>query len=134
MAFRHRRGSELLSMQTPVSEFRLTGGISRSDLWSQLLADVLGHEVVRPDSAEAGAAGAAAMAGVAAGTWLSLEEAARAIGAAGTTFWPRGSEKARLDERYGDYLAAVDWLTRSHSASGGQDASTDSPIESEALR
>jgi L-xylulokinase len=133
MAFRHRRGCELLGTQTPVTEFRVTGGISRSDLWSQLLADVLGHEVVRPDSAEAGAGGAAAMAGVAAGTWPSLEEAARAVGAAGTTFWPRSSEKGRLDERYGDYLAAVDWLARSHPASGAQDASAGSPIESEAV-
>ena len=133
MAFRHRRGCELLSTQTPVAEFRITGGISRSDLWSQLLADVLGHELVRPNSAEAGAAGAAAMAGVAAGTWPSLEEAARAVGASGTAFWPRGSEKARLDERYDDYLAAVDWLTRSQPRPGAQDASTGGAIESEAL-
>ena len=134
MAFRHRRGCELLSTHTPVTEFRVTGGISRSDLWSQLLADVLGHEVIRPDSTEAGAAGAAAMAGVAAGTWPSLEEAARAVGAAGTTFWPRGREKTRLDERYGDYLAAVDWLARPQPTPGRQDASTGSPIESEAVR
>ena len=134
MAFRHRRGCELLSMQTSVTEFRVTGGISRSDLWSQLLADVLGREVVRPASAEAGAAGAAAMAGVAAGTWLSLEEAARTVGAAGTTFSPRGRDKARLDDRYADYLATVDWLTRSHPAPAAQDASGNSPMEPEAVR
>ena len=110
MAFRHRLGCELLGLDDPVAEVRVTGGLSQSDRWSQLLADALGREVLRPRSREAAATGAAAMAGVAAGAWSSIDDASRAVGVAGATFSPRVSANNALDERYRRYLAALQRL------------------------
>jgi sugar (pentulose or hexulose) kinase len=86
---------------------RTTGGLSRSDSWAQLLADALGTEVVRPVEHAAGAAGAAAMAGVAAGAWPSVDEASRVVGAAGDIFSPSQGRERGLDERYGRYLSGL---------------------------
>jgi L-xylulokinase len=110
MAFRHRLGYELLSGEVPIAEVRVTGGLSQSDRWSQLLADTLGREVVRPLCREAGASGAAAMAGVAAGAWESVDDASRAVGVAGATFGPREEQKTCLDERYGRYVSVLQRL------------------------
>jgi xylulokinase/erythritol kinase len=94
----------------PIAEVRTTGGLSQSDRWAQLLADALGREVVRPVEHAAGAAGAAAMAGVAAGAWPSVDEASRAVGAAGDVFAPCPGRKPCLDERYGRYLSGLEKL------------------------
>lgn len=50
-----------------VEDFRATGGGSKSDAWIQLSADILGQPFVRPRVTEAGALGAAIMAGVGCG-------------------------------------------------------------------
>ena len=93
MAFRHHLGYELLSGEVPIAEVRVTGGLSQSDRWSQLLADTLGREVLRPLGREVGAAGAAAMAGVAAGAWQSVDDASCAVGVAGTNLRPSRGTK-----------------------------------------
>ena len=110
IAFRHRLGYELIGGEVPIAEVRTTGGLSQSDRWAQLLADALGREVVRPVEHAAGAAGAAAMAGVAAGAWPSVDEASRAVGAAGDVFAPCPGRKPCLDERYGRYLSGLEKL------------------------
>jgi sugar (pentulose or hexulose) kinase len=110
MAFRHRLGCQLLSEHTEIVAFRVAGGLARSDLWTQFLSDALGRAVYRPGNPEAGAAGAAAMAGVAAGTWRSIDDAARAVSGAGSMFHPRGPAKGEIDVRYARYLAAIDRL------------------------
>ena len=112
MAFRHRFGRELLAAEATITDVRLTGGLSRSDAWAQLVADSLGEPVVRPLVAEAGAAGAAAMAGTAAGVWPSLASASSAIGAATEIFQPRADLKPALDLRYDSYLSALKGLAQ----------------------
>jgi L-xylulokinase len=107
IVFRHRLGYELIGGEVPIAEVRTTGGLSRSDSWAQLLADALGTEVVRPVEHAAGAAGAAAMAGVAAGAWPSVDEASRVVGAAGDIFSPSQGRERGLDERYGRYLSGL---------------------------
>lgn len=57
-------------------EIRATGGFVRSKLWVQILADVLGRELVVPDTPEASALGAAMLGHVALGTLATLDEAA----------------------------------------------------------
>ncbi|HEY6596071.1 MAG TPA: FGGY-family carbohydrate kinase [Asanoa sp.] len=57
---------------------RLCGGGSRSPRWGQLLADVVGLDLEVTDADEAGARGAAALAGIGIGWWRDLEEAAAA--------------------------------------------------------
>ena len=55
---------------------RVDGGMSRNDWLLQFMADVLAIEVVRPKNVETTVLGAAILAGVGAGEFASLEEAA----------------------------------------------------------
>lgn len=48
---------------------RVSGGGARSPLWRQILADVLGSELVTVNTTEGAAFGAALLAGVGVGNW-----------------------------------------------------------------
>ena len=67
IAFSHLDHVEHLRQVVPVGEVRLTGGGSRSPIWSQMFADILGVPAVVPATTEAGAFGAAIDAAVAVG-------------------------------------------------------------------
>ena len=60
----------------PVDELRVDGGASVNDLLMQFQADLLGIPVVRPKVVETTALGAAYLAGLAVGTYRSLDELA----------------------------------------------------------
>ncbi len=62
------------SLGEPVMSYRLVGGGSRSPLWRQIMADVLGAPLVVP-AAEDATYGAALLAGVAAGVFADWPEA-----------------------------------------------------------
>jgi xylulokinase len=62
-----------------VTEIVAIGGGSRSDLWCQIIADVMGLPVLRSASAEASALGAAMAAGVAARWFADFGAAATAM-------------------------------------------------------
>lgn len=57
-----------------IKEIRATGGGALSDVWLSIKADVLGAEITALSCKEIGAAGTAALAGVAAGVYGSIEE------------------------------------------------------------
>jgi glycerol kinase len=59
-----------------VAELRVDGGASRADLLMQFQADLLGVPVVRPAVTETTALGAAYLAGLAVGYWMTPEEIA----------------------------------------------------------
>jgi glycerol kinase len=54
----------------------LTGGASRSPLWTQMIADIAGRTLTLPSTSDAGCLGAAALGGTAAGLFSSLEQGA----------------------------------------------------------
>lgn len=60
-------------------EIRVTGGMSRSPLWTRVLCDVTGTAVLVPYTCEASALGAALCAAVGAGAFPSLVEGAEAL-------------------------------------------------------
>jgi glycerol kinase len=60
------------------TELRIDGGMSRSEWFSQLLADLTGVSVCRANYQETTALGAALFAGVGAGVYRDVEEAASA--------------------------------------------------------
>jgi glycerol kinase len=60
----------------PVAELRVDGGACVNDLLMQFQADLLGIPVVRPKVTETTALGAAYLAGLAVGTYKSLDELA----------------------------------------------------------
>jgi len=62
----------------PVSDVRLSGGGAKGPLWRKIQADVYGLPSETLTAEEGGAFGCAMMAGVGAGHWANLEEAAKA--------------------------------------------------------
>jgi xylulokinase len=61
-----------------IKQIRISGGGAKSALWQQILADVLGHELVTVNTTEGAAYGAALLAGVGAETWPTVAEACAA--------------------------------------------------------
>jgi xylulokinase len=69
-----------------ISQVRITGGGAKSPLWRQILADVLGVELVTVNTAEGAAYGAAVLAATGAGTFADVPAAcATLIQATGST-------------------------------------------------
>ncbi len=77
VAFGLRDGLDLMcesGLEAP-SQVRISGGGSVSSLWRQILADVLGAEIVAVNTSEGAAYGAAILAAVGAGWYSSVEDA-----------------------------------------------------------
>ena len=62
----------------PIEQVRVTGGGAKSPLWRQIIADVLGVELVTTNATEGPAFGAALLAGVASGHYASVQQACEA--------------------------------------------------------
>ena len=60
-----------------IEQVRVSGGGAKSLLWRQILADVLGVELVTVNTTEGAAYGAALLAGVGEGAWPTVEAACR---------------------------------------------------------
>lgn len=58
-----------------IEQVRVSGGGAKSELWRQVLADVLGTELVMVNTTEGAAYGAAILAGVGIGMWPDVETA-----------------------------------------------------------
>lgn len=80
------------------SEVRVSGGGASSRLWRQVLADVLGREILTVNSVDGAAYGAALLAGVGGGIYASVGEACKAITAGELTRPTSGS--GEYGERY----------------------------------
>jgi xylulokinase len=61
-----------------IKQVRISGGGAKSPLWRQILADVLGMELVTVNTTEGAAFGAALLAGVVAGHYPTVEDACQA--------------------------------------------------------
>jgi len=61
-----------------IKQIRVSGGGAKSALWRQILADVIGSELVTVNTTEGGAFGAALLAAVGAGVWATVPEACAA--------------------------------------------------------
>lgn len=107
----HKTHVEALRSAFPVAEARLSGGGAQSVHWSQLFADALDLPVLTTDAKEAGARGAALLAGVAAGLFPSLEAAVARATRVLRRYDPDPARRELLATAYDSYLAAVDALT-----------------------
>lgn len=83
---------------TPIQEYVLTGGGANSKLWSQMVADISGKQVVYPQTTEATNLGAAMLAAVAAGWYPSVNEAAAQMSQVVATLEPNLSNHTRYAE------------------------------------
>jgi xylulokinase len=79
------------------------GGGSRSDVWTQIKADVLGLPLRRAAIADSAAMGAALLAGVGAGVVGSVEDAVQRLVRFDRTFEPRGEYRALYADRLGRF-------------------------------
>jgi glycerol kinase len=87
-----------------VKELRVDGGASANNLLMQMQSDLLGCPVVRPQTAETTALGAAYLAGLAVGFWKSRAEIARQW-TADRRFTPKMKPSARAAARVGWHKA-----------------------------
>ncbi len=88
-----------------INEYRATGGGAKSDAWLQVVADIMGLPVVRPAVTEAGALGAAILAGVGSGRFASFQEGVEAMVSLDQTFEPNPEQCQRYQRRYEKYKA-----------------------------
>ena len=96
---------------------RFSGGMARSRLWCQMLADVLGIPVETTASPECGALGAAICGAVASGSFAGFEEAARAMTRVDGRFEPDASRHAVYMRKYRTYERAVASISQFYRAS-----------------
>jgi xylulokinase len=87
----------------PIQQVRVSGGGAKSELWRQILANVLQAELVTVNTAEGAAYGAALLASVGAGTWPDVATAcSQVIQITGQT-QPQAQEAAVYEQLYPYY-------------------------------
>ncbi|MCP4603536.1 MAG: hypothetical protein GY847_23960 [Proteobacteria bacterium] len=86
-----------------IDDFRAVGGGSKSDQWLQICADIMGRPFVRPTVIEAGALGAAIIAGVGTRVFNSYEESIGAMVKLDRTFEPDDRERQRYQDLFEKY-------------------------------
>jgi xylulokinase len=86
-----------------INEYRATGGGAQSDAWVQTVADIMGQPVVRPENTEAGALGAAIIAGLGSGAFASYGEGVEAMVRLNRTFEPDPEMHNRYRPRFEQY-------------------------------
>ncbi|MDH3255097.1 MAG: xylulokinase [Acidobacteriota bacterium] len=93
-----------------VGQVRISGGGARSPVWRQILADVLGVELVSVETSEGAALGAALLAGVGSGVWESVEKACGAAVQLGDITKPDADARkpyARIYQRFRECYPAM---------------------------
>jgi xylulokinase len=89
IAYMSRSNIELIEESgVEVKDVILSGGTSKSRLWNQIKADVLGREVKTIKNQDSGCLGAAILAGVGSGVFDSIKEACKLIIEGGEMYTP----------------------------------------------
>ena len=102
IAYEHRLAMEGIQAATgePIREHVILGGGSNSDLWCQVMADVLGATVTRAHTAEATNLGAGILCAFGVGWYASVEEAAAAMTDVAERFQPEDPARALYDDLF----------------------------------
>lgn len=88
-----------------IEQMRATGGGAKSVIWRQIIADVLGVELVTTNATEGPAFGAALLAGVASGVYASVKEACEQTVRIEERTSPRSENQRVYAEGYETYQA-----------------------------
>lgn len=115
VAFGLRDSFEILrDMNIQSKGIRVTGGGSKSELWKQILSDILNCEIQEISVQEGGALGAAILAAVGTGRYQSVGEGCQYLIKVVNTIQPRVERKAYYDQLYVKYKFAYhslkDWF------------------------
>lgn len=109
VAYSLRDCVELISGVAPdVKEMLLTGGVTNSPLWSQVLSDVLGTPLVLETYSEGAGYGAGLLAGAASGFWSDVTDVVRQ-GADRRRYLP-SANRDRYNDGYHEYKRQADAL------------------------
>jgi len=100
----------LLQFRSMPASIRLTGGAARSEVWTQMFADIFQVPVEVPDGTELGALGSAICAAVAAGIYPGYEEACAAMVHISRTHEPNSDLAVCYRAKYDRYLQMLDLL------------------------
>jgi len=95
------------TLNTEVGAVHTVGKVSRSDLWLQLKADILGRTLTVASISEAAGTGAALLAGLGAGVFASPDEAVESLGAARAEIRPRREEALFYKMQYDDVYSRI---------------------------
>jgi xylulokinase len=101
-----------------IREFTAAGGGSQSDAWVQLSADILGRPFIRLQVHEAGALGAAILAGTGSGLFPSLRSGVDAMVHPEQRFEPDPAKQRLYDERYDAYRSFAPAMEKYMRAAG----------------
>lgn len=101
-----------------INQVRVSGGGAKSVVWRQILAEVLGTELVTVNTTEGAAYGAALLAGVATGAWSDVDTACEQTIHLMDRVKPDGKNVSRYAEMYRQYQSLYPSLRSiSHSLS-----------------
>ena len=100
--------SRLLPYCDNPSVVRMAGGATRSEVWMQMFADILGIRVEISQAEELGAMGVAPCAGVNAGVFDSLQDAAKKWVKIKKVYEPDTEKHAYYEKKYAAYCAIID--------------------------
>lgn len=106
------------NLRRPTSDYRaarLSGGVAKSRVWAQMMADVLNMPVETLASSELSAQGAAMGAGVACGIFSSLQEAVDSMVQVGEVFYPRERYVLHYSKKFAAYEKALKALDMFHT-------------------
>jgi xylulokinase len=87
-----------------IKRVRLTGGGAKSSVWAQLISDILNVEVVKIQTEEGPALGAAILAMVGCQTYHSVDEACEKIVSLGDTFDPNPTRIDFYQKKYQEFI------------------------------
>ncbi|MGC9396281.1 MAG: xylulokinase [Anaerolineae bacterium] len=101
-----------------IKQIRVSGGGAKSALWRQILADVIGSELVTVNTTEGGAFGAALLAAVGASEWTTVPEACRATIKVVSATSPQPAQVKVYDDLYPLYRGLYPALKPTFDAVG----------------
>lgn len=91
------------ALTAPITEIRATGGGATSDVWLQIKADILNTAITALTCKEVGAAGTAALAGVAVGAFDTVKDAVAKMVKVRKVFTPTTKHTNQYQELYKRY-------------------------------
>jgi L-xylulokinase len=124
VAFAQRYHLERIATVAPDQPIRLTGGVSRSPVWTQILANALGRTVEVSSVTDATALGAAIVAASGLELFRDIGEAAISLGGVAAVFEPNPADSEAINDRYRVYLGLIGeladyWSREAHATTDG---------------
>ena len=86
-----------------INSLNATGGCAKSRVWLQIKADILGVDISRMSTDEAGTIGGIMLTGLATGVYTNLEEAAKALVRTVETYHPQKEMQEQYEKHYQRY-------------------------------